>query len=83
MEKDIKIIKNWVTFFGVLTIITILVGLHTMYQTYKATRLYEDTPTTHSFSGGGAGGDFIAAPAITIDATDAPDVVAADTMTSN
>jgi len=42
MEKDIKIIKNWVTFFGVLTIITILVGLHTMYQTYKAARLYEE-----------------------------------------
>ena len=30
MEKDIKTIKNWVTFLGVMAIITILVGLHTI-----------------------------------------------------
>jgi hypothetical protein len=77
MEKDIKTIKNWVTFFGVLTIITILVGLHTMYQTYKATRLYEEelreelnqtNDKIESFYI-----DTSSAPIITIDATEAPD----------
>jgi hypothetical protein len=71
VARDIKIIRQWVTFFGVLTVISLLITFYTMLSMFYHSDTSEDTPTTHSFSGAGAGGDF--KPTITIDATEAPD----------